>query len=39
MVGYKDTSDIAKKATEVAQKKSNKWSIVSFIDNGSEITT
>ena len=39
MVGYKDTSDVAKKTTEVAQKKSNKWPMVSFIHNASEITT
>ena len=40
MVGYKDTSDVAKKAAEVAQKKkSNNWPMVSFIHNGSEITT
>ena len=39
MVGYKDIFDVAKKADEVAQKKSNNWSMVSFIHNGSEITT
>ena len=38
MVGYRDTSDVAKKAADVAQKKSNNWPMVSFIDNGSEIT-
>ena len=31
------TSDVAKKAAEVAQKMSNNWSMVSFIHNGSEI--
>ena len=39
MVGYRDTSDVVKKAAEVAQKKSNNWPMVSFIHNGSEITT
>ena len=39
MVGYRNTSDVAKKAAEVAQKKSNNWPMVSFIHNGSEITT
>ena len=39
MVGNRDTSDVAKKAVEVAQKKSNNWPIVSFIHNGSEIKT
>ena len=39
MVGYRNTSDIAKKDAEVAQKKSNNLLIVSFIHNGSEITT
>ena len=39
MVGYKDTSDVAKKAAKVAQKKSNNWYILSLIHNGSEITT
>ena len=38
MVGYRNTSDVAKKAAEVAQKKSNNWPMVSFIHNGSEIT-
>ena len=37
MVGYKDTSDVAKKAAEVAQKKSNNWLMVIFIYNGNEI--
>ena len=39
MVGNKDTSDVAKKAAKVAQKKSNNWYILSLIHNGSEITT
>ena len=39
MVGYKDTSNIAKKAPKVAQKKSNNWYMVSLSHNGSEITT
>ena len=40
MVVYKDTSDVAKKAAEFAQKKkSNNWFMVSFIHNGSKITT
>ena len=39
MVGYSNTSDVAKKDGEVAQKKSNKWPMVSFIHNGGEITT
>ena len=30
MVGYNDTSDVAKKAAEVAQKKSNNWLMVSL---------
>ena len=34
-----DTPDVAKKAAEVVQKKSNNWSMVSFIHKGSEITT
>ena len=37
MFCYRDTSDVAKKAAEVAQ--SNDWPMVSFICNGSEITT
>ena len=37
MVAYKDTSDVAKKAAEVAQKKINNWPMVSFIHTGSEI--
>ena len=39
MVGNKDTSDVAEKAAEVAQKKEQYWPLVSFIHNGSEITT
>ena len=39
MVGYRNTSDVAKKAAEVEHKKSNNWPMVSFIHNGSEITT
>ena len=39
MVGYRNTSDIAKKAAEVSQKKRNNWPMVSFIHNGSEMTT
>ena len=39
MVGYKDTSDVAKKAAEGAQKRSNNWPMVSFIHDGSEITS
>ena len=39
MVGYKDTLNVAKKAAEVGQKKSNNWPMVSFIHNESEITT
>ena len=39
MVSHKDTTDAAKKDAEVAQKKSNNWPMVSFIDNGSEIRT
>ena len=35
MVGYQDTSDVAKKAAEAAQKKRNNWPMVSFIHNGS----
>ena len=33
MAGYKDTYNIAKKAADVAQKKSNNWSMASFIHN------
>ena len=39
MVAYKDTSDVAKKAAEAEQKKSNNQPMVSFIHDGSKITT
>ena len=39
MVVYKDTSNIARKTAEIVQKKSNNWPMVSFIYNGSEVTT
>ena len=40
MVGYRKTSDIAKKAAEVAQKKEQKLAHGWFyIHNGGEITT
>ena len=39
MVGYNDTFGVAKKAAEVAHKKSNNWPMGSFIYDGSEITT
>ena len=39
MVGYRNTSDVAKKAAEVSQKKRNNSPMVSFIHNGSEMTT
>ena len=39
MFDHKDTFDIAEKAAEGAQKKSNTWSKVSFTHSGSEITT
>ena len=39
MVGCKDTSDVPQKAAEVTNKESNNWPTVSFIPNGSEITT
>ena len=40
MVGYRNTSDVAKKAAEVApKKKSNNWPMVSFIHNESENRT
>ena len=39
MVVYKDTSNIARKTAESVQKKSNNWRMVSFIYNGSEVTT
>ena len=38
LLTYYDTFVIAKKAADVAQKKENSWTIVSFIHNGSEIT-
>ena len=39
MVGYKDTPDIAKKLLKLHRKKGNNWRMVTFIHNGSEITT
>ena len=39
MVGYKDTLDVAKKLLKLYRKESNDWLIVSFIHNGSELTT
>ena len=39
MVGYKDTSDVVKKVAKLHRKKGNNWPMVSFIHNGSEITT
>ena len=39
MAGCKDISDEAKKTAEVAQKKEQQLAMVSFILNGSEITT
>ena len=33
MVGYKDTSGVAKKDAEVAEKKNNNWTMASFIHN------
>ena len=40
MVGYRNTSDVAKKAAEVAQKKEKQLVHGEFyIHNGSEITT
>ena len=39
MVGYRDTSDVAKKLLKLRRKKSNNTHMVSFIHNGSEITT
>ena len=38
MVGYKDTPDVAKKLLKLLRK-SNNWSMVRFIHNGSETTT
>ena len=41
MFCYKDTSDAAKKAVtkKLHTKKSNSWPMVSFIHDGSDITT
>ena len=39
MVGYGDTSDVAKKLLKLNEKKSNNWPMVSFIHNGSDITS
>ena len=39
MVGYRNTSDVAKKAAEVAQKMSSRAHGEFYIHNGSEITT
>ena len=39
MVGYRNTSDVAKKAAEVAQKMSGSAHGDFYIHNGSEITT
>ena len=39
MVGYRNTSDIAEKAAEVAQKMSSRTHGDFYIHNGSEITT
>ena len=39
MVGYRNTSEVAKKAAEVSQKKRNNSPMVSFTHNGSEMTT
>ena len=39
MVGYKDTSNVARKPRKLHRKKSNNQPIVSFIHNGSEIIT
>ena len=39
MVGYKDTLDVAKKLLKLHRKKSNKRLMVTFIHNGSKITT
>ena len=39
MVGYKDTSGVAKKLLKLHRKKSNNKPMVSFIHNGSNITT
>ena len=39
MVGYRNTSDVAKKAAEVAQKMNSSAHGEFYIHNGSEITT
>ena len=39
MVGYRNTSDVAKKAAEVAQKISSRAHRKFYIHNGNEITT
>ena len=39
MVGYRNTSDLAKKATEVAQKMSSRAHGEFYIHNGNEIAT
>ena len=39
MVGYRNTSDVAKKAAEVAQKMNSRAHGEFYIHNGSEITT
>ena len=39
MVGYRNTSYVAKKAAEVAQKMSSRARGEFYIHNGSEITT
>ena len=36
MVGYKDSSDVAKKAAKVAR---NNWPEVNFFHDGNEVTT
>ena len=39
MVGYGNTSDVAKKAAEVAEKMSSRAHGEFYLHNGSEITT
>ena len=39
MIGYRNASDVAKKAAEVAQKMSSRAHREFYIHNGSEITT
>ena len=39
LLTYYDTSGVAKKLQKVHRKRSNNWTMVSFIHNGSEITT